>query len=625
MRSMRRRQLAVLVVLCLGLAACAGPVGTVRTDPKVVLRDLAHSATTTGEPSLPTRNVLFEQGLFEDFEQRPEAVIEQLHRAMVAARGDHDLLFALAELSFLHGEAAAKPTYRMAAAVYAYAFLFPEGDGGAPGRFDPRLRIAADLYNWALTAAFASEDRAEVLPRGGTFELPFGRIEVAFDPAALRAGDRELYRFIPIAELQVYGMAMRYRWPGLGAPLAASTRPIDASKPGRDLVAPRLQVPVTALLRISEARRALIAGQPLTGRLELHLAWDAESVSIAGEKVPLENEPTAALALSFTGIPIIQLEMFGFLGRVTGLLAERPPLVSTTPYRPGLIPVVFVHGTASSVVRWAEMYNRLLADPEIRSRFQFWFFQYDSGNPIALSSLLLRQSLTAAVARLDPEGKDPALRRMMLIGHSQGGLLVKMQVIDSGDRIWNAASHKPLDELVLSDKTRDLLRRGMFVEPLPEVARVVFVCTPHRGSFVAGRNIIQNLVRRLLTLPFALTGVAADIARNPGALVGGAVVPSAVDNMSPRHHFIKALQEIPVAPSVTVNSIIAVETDGPVEQGNDGVVEYSSAHIEPVESELVVKSSHSTQGNPHTIEEVRRILRLHVGLKPATVPLEPKR
>ena len=34
----------------------------------------------------------------------------------------------------------------------------------------------------------------KVVPRGGTFALPFGRIIVAFDPAALRAGDRELCR-----------------------------------------------------------------------------------------------------------------------------------------------------------------------------------------------------------------------------------------------------------------------------------------------------------------------------------------------------------------------------------------------------------------------------------------------
>ncbi len=69
------------------------------------------------------------------------------------------------------------------------------------------------------------------MPGGGTFELPFGRIDVAFDPADLRAGDRELYRFVPIAELEVYGLALRYRWPGLGAPLAASSRPMTPRSP----------------------------------------------------------------------------------------------------------------------------------------------------------------------------------------------------------------------------------------------------------------------------------------------------------------------------------------------------------------------------------------------------------
>ena len=311
----------------------------------------------------------------------------------------------------------------------------------------------------------------------------------------------------------------------------------------------------------------------------------------------------------------MEVEMFGFLGRLTGLINERPPLVSTTPYRPGLVPVVFVHGTASSIVRWAEMYNRLAADPEIRSRYQFWFFQYDSGNPVALSALRLREALTGAVARLDPEGKDEALRRMVLIGHSQGGLLVKMQSISSGDRLWNAATTTPLDELDLSDQTRDLFRRGLFVEPVPGVSRVIFICTPHRGSFVAGRNVIANVTRSLVALPFTLTQLAADIRRNPG--LATVMVPSAVDNMSPRHHFIKALQEIPIAPTITVNSIVAVEGDGPLEDGDDGVVKYTSAHIESVESELIVKSGHSTQGNPHTIEEVRRVLRLHMGAKPA--------
>ena len=96
MMSLGRRQSALLVVLCLALAACAGPIGTVRSDPKDVLRDLARSATTTGKPSLSTRNMLHVFGLFETYEERPEVGIEQLHRAMVAHQGHPALLFALA-------------------------------------------------------------------------------------------------------------------------------------------------------------------------------------------------------------------------------------------------------------------------------------------------------------------------------------------------------------------------------------------------------------------------------------------------------------------------------------------------------------------------------------------------
>jgi pimeloyl-ACP methyl ester carboxylesterase len=604
--------LLVLGALCLTLAACGGPVRAVRVDRTVAQRDLTRSVITTGELSWATRVVLQERGLYDVFYDSPEVAIAELHRAMVEAKGDERLLYALAEVSSLHGQQAKKPEYQLAAAIYAWAFLFPE-DGSHLDPFDPRFRSAADLYNWSLTAAFASKDGAEVEPRGGTFALPFGQITVGFDPAALRAGSRELEHFVPMAELKVEGLAMRYRWPGIGAPLAAATRPIEGANATFDMVAPKLRVPLTALLRIPHARRALVEGGPIEATLELHLNWDADTVTIAGERVPLESQPTAALALTFTGVPITQLELFGFLGRLTGFFAERPPLVSSTPYRPGLVPVVFVHGTGSSIVRWAEMYNRLEGDPDLRSRYQFWFFQYDSNAPIALSALRLREALEGAVSRLDPDGKDAALRRMVLIGHSQGGLLVKMQAISSGDRLWNAVSRKPLDQLRVSDSTRALLQRGMFVEPLPEVARVVFISTPHRGSFVAGRHLLANITRWLTRLPLQLSQITLDVARNPDALKGP-LTPTAVDNMSPRHPFIQGLQAIPVAPSIKAHSIISVEGTGPVEEGDDGVVAYSSAHIDGVESELVVRSPHSCQGNPNTIEEVRRILRLHAGL-----------
>jgi len=194
-----------------------------------------------------------------------------------------------------------------------------------------------------------------------------------------------------------------------------------------------------------------------------------------------------------------------------------------------------------------------------------------------------------------------------------GGGAERFRLVVPDPQIRRLFEITALDRVFPLDGTRELLRAALFVEPLPEVSRVVFICTPHRGSFVAGRNFIANLTRRMLSIPVVLTEAAADLARNDQT---ARVIPSAVDNMSPRNRFIQALQKIPVASSVTVNSIVAVEGDGPVADGDDGVVKYSSAHIEPVESELVVKSSHSTQGNPHTIEEVRRILRLHAGVNP---------
>lgn len=405
---------------------------------------------------------------------------------------------------------------------------------------------------------------------------------------------------------------MRYRRAGLGAPLAASVKPTIGTGPGRDLLAPQVELPVTLLMRIPDARRSLLDGRGLAGSLEVYLADEPERLNIAGESVPLEVEPTAALALALSRLSVLEREVRHFVGLTIPGQAEET-LASIAPYRPGLIPVVFVHGTFSSAVRWAEMVNRLEADPVIRRSYQFWFFTYDSSNPIAYSAMQLRRFLNSAVARLDPARRDPALSRMILIGHSQGGLLVKMLVIDSGNAIWERVSPIPLDDIRVSNETRELLREGLVVKPLPIANRVIFISTPHRGSFVAGRELVAGLVRRLVKVPAGLSSLAADLARNPGLFVArGFLLPTAVDNMSPRAPFLQALADIPVAPGIHVHSIISVSGEGLLKDRNDGVVDYSSAHLDGVESELVVTSGHSTQANPPTIEEVRRILRLHV-------------
>jgi len=91
--------------------------------------------------------------------------------------------------------------------------------------------------------------------------------------------------------------------------------------------------------------------------------------------------------------------------------------------------------------------------------------------------------------------------------------------------------------------------------------------------------------------------------------------PTAIDNMDWSNPFLRTLASLPIAEGVHAHSIIAVKGDGPPEEGDDGVVRYTSAHIDGVESELVVRSSHSTQARAETIEEVRRILYQHAGIR----------
>ena len=610
---MRRALLfAVLFVATIGVAGCGTPVGVKRVDPETVHRMLTRSVLSTNELSTPTRNVLYRRGLYEPYERKPAAVIAALHRAVAAGTAGRDEVSALAELSFQHADRTHDRSYFLAAAIYAYAFLFPGPNHTVPDVLDPRLRLAADLYNRGLAEGFAGADGFEVQPRGGLYDLPFGTLDVAFDPEQLRWGQRRLDHFAPVADLAVTGMNMRYRWPGVGAPLAAGTEPL-AGEEFSDFVEPWAKIPVTLLLTIADARTQL-ESQHLHATLRLDAATEPTTTTIDGREVPLEIESTASLAYTLAESPVWQQEIKGFLQSV-GVVDPKAHLAALRPYLPGRMPVVLIHGTASSAGRWAEMLNELENDPRVHAHYQFWLFTYDTGNPIAYSAMLLRAALTDTLQHLDPDGRDRALRRMVLLGHSQGGLLAKMTAIDSGDVLWNTMSRRPLAKLTLTQQSRALLQQMMFVQPLPFVQRVIFLATPQHGSYLAG-SWLAHQAARFVTLPTNLVHLGSDILtvnRDAFLLAGSGQLPTSIDNMNPNQPFIRALASVPVGPSVTAHSIIAVQKDEPLDRADDGVVAYTSAHIEGVESEYIVRATHSCQADPYTIEEVRRILMKHAG------------
>ncbi len=160
---------------------------------------------------------------------------------------------------------------------------------------------------------------------------------------------------------------------------------------------------------------------------------ESETV-VAGHRVPLESDLTTPLAY-FLSRPEMNLESFATKGllRPETLLEIHPgvrPVVGlymVQPYEPGKIPVLLVHGLWSTPMTWMEMFNDLRSQPEIRDHYQFWFYMYPTAQPFWLSAAQLRRDLATVRDVLDPHHQEPALDEMVVIGHSMGGLLARLQ------------------------------------------------------------------------------------------------------------------------------------------------------------------------------------------------------
>jgi pimeloyl-ACP methyl ester carboxylesterase len=450
---------------------------------------------------------------------------------------------------------------------------------------------------------------------GAKRRLPVGEIEFSLSEENFPFGRAAFEKFLLADEFRVRGLSVRNRNAGIGAPLIAVGR-VDESL--------RLQrsSPATMFLRLQGAMSDLAKGRTVA-TLELHSTFDEPSVTVGKLSVPLEADLTAPRAHTLNQSFAWKAERLQFLSPDLGLKSQ---LIQTEPYAPGKIPVVFVHGTFSSPVWWGEMFNTLEADPEIRKRFQIWLYLYSSSKPIVVSCAELREAITNKIYTLDPRGEDAALQQMVVIGHSQGGLLTKLTATSTGNQLWHAFNTNRIEDLPITAEQQAAIRRVAIFEPLPSVKRVVFISTPHRGSYKASA-FVAGLIRRLVTVPQRLARQGTDLMK----LTESSNLPremrrkslTAVDGMSPKNPVTLKMADVPVAPGVKAHSIIAIQTRGDYRKGDDGIVKYTSAHVDYVESEFIVRSFHSCQDKPETIEEVRRILHEH--LKQVPVDLDPAR
>ncbi|MFT4548700.1 MAG: pimeloyl-ACP methyl ester carboxylesterase [Verrucomicrobiales bacterium] len=421
--------------------------------------------------------------------------------------------------------------------------------------------------------------------------------------------------FIAAESVEETGMVRKSR-PGCGAAMVG-IREQRAERAGEMKFYPKrgLHLPVT--LTIDSIAKAKTADGATAVKLSMRNPLLEQTVAVGNRRLPLAADFSAPLAVLLKGRKNNR-GLTGFFKPEERLKQSGIYLVE--PYDPERIPVLLIHGLVSVPIIWRDIIPEMTCDPEISRRYQFMVFAYPSSYPLYQSANLLRENLAALRAKYDPEGKDPLSNNMVVAGHSMGGMLTHTLVADFGDRFWNEISDVPFDQVKMDPQEKEKIRKMVFFSPDPAAGRVVYFSAPHRGAKMAEKGI-AGMVSRMAKLPVKVLQTSTDILTAVGSenlkleenFMKGKV--TSVQSLEPGAPMVAAMDASPYKKGVIYHSIIGDRGKSDTPNSSDGVVEYWSSHQDGAASELIVPTDHGSYKSPLAIEELKRILRVHAGIR----------
>jgi pimeloyl-ACP methyl ester carboxylesterase len=401
------------------------------------------------------------------------------------------------------------------------------------------------------------------------------------------------------SDLKIKGLTERSVYSGVGVPLvlwAKKGSPILNGQPG----IPNAGIAVPATLLLSSR-----GGTPI---LEFHDTMKSDHAMIEGHRYRLSTDFSAPVAYCISKGQNRTLDLKALIHTKQNLI--NAGLIQIQKYDPNKVPVIFVHGLLCRPEAWTAATNQLLSDPAVRKHYQFWYFRYPTGLPVWASAALLRSEMDRFQKRLDPQNQNPNMRRIILVGHSMGGLISDLMIRKGGPNLWRQFATQPMEQLVVKPATKKHMEDLIDFEPRKDVARVVFVATPHRGSPLALKQLASFLAS-FIKLPYIplnsdmttiRQALRSDMRRLFSAPVNGILCLKA---QSP---ILLSILKLPRSEKVPYHSIIGDQGKHNSPNSSDGIVPYWSSHVEGAVSEKVVFSGHGANENSEGIKEIDRIL-----------------
>lgn len=584
--------------------------------PNPILERLTETAFGGPGPSSRTQCFLTNSGYTgsHDFVQMLKHCRNQIGR-----ENHEEALHATSEISYLAAQNArsSDPGLAMELCLDAARFSWMEftetTDGGAVADPNsPSKRETVDIYNTSLQEFLKLARSTNTYRLGQSIQMPISgqvvHVEVPY-PSEWISKD-QLGDFDFVSNYELKNLRNRHTTRGIGVPIMVRRARSKQPDPMETYYADGLSLPVTVVAKFDPQSWERSGEEPIT--LQLLDPRETDGVVVHNTLLPLESDLSTPLAWYLTDPKKKLLETFAFFR--SDQAQELEGLHMITPFDPDRIPVLMVHGIWSSPTTWMEMFNDLQSDPTIRDKYQFWFYQYPTGEPLTFATANLRDRLKEMRVKCDPFGKNPKLDETVVVGHSMGGLMAYLLTVDSDDKLWNGLSKLSVDQIEANPETRDQIQRVFFFESDRSVDRIVTIAAPFNGSGYSN-FFTRWLGGSLVSLPNTTSHLSQLIFRqNHQRIWDRMFAPrTSLDSLNKNSAVLSLVNQTTVAEEVKHHNVVGVKKGKSLKDWTDGVVRLRSAARNDVDSQIEVKASHSdVQQHPDTIAEVRRVLMEHL-------------